>query len=201
MSADGVTYNPVTSVTGASGWNQSVALPAQTGQRYVKVHFSARTGTDYRLQELQVWGTNDLHYTLPPAPAAAGRRHAVPDRRQLAASRAPSTSAARAKTSRPPPAPRRPTSWLPATVPGTVLTSYLKAGAIVDPAFSDYQTQISDSFFTESDWWYTDSFTIPAVAAGQAHVAELPGDQLEGRRLPQRPPARYRGPLDRGRRL
>ena len=56
-----------------------------------------------------------------------------------------------------------------------MLTSYLKAGAIVDPAYSDYQTQISDSFFTESDWWYTDKFTIPAAQQGNRTWLNLRG--------------------------
>lgn len=43
--------------------------------------------------------------------------------------------------------------WLPATVPGTVLTSYIKAGAVPDPNFSDNQLQVSESFFN-SDFWY-----------------------------------------------
>ncbi len=166
VSADGAAYTTVKSVTGASGWNQSAALPAQTGQRYVKVNFTARTGTDYRLQELQVWGTNDLRYTLPPAPAAEADGTQLLTGGDWKIARAfnvggkgedLSTAAGAATTA----------SWLPATVPGTVLTSYLKAGAIVDPGFSDNQTQISDSFFTESDWWYTDTFTIPASQQGK----------------------------------
>jgi len=36
--------------------------------------------------------------------------------------------------------------WLPATVPGTVLSSFLDAGAIPDPNFGDNQLMISDSF-------------------------------------------------------
>ena len=44
-------------------------------------------------------------------------------------------------------------SWLPATVPGTVLANYIRAGAVPDPAFGDNWSQISDSFFN-SDFWY-----------------------------------------------
>jgi beta-galactosidase/beta-glucuronidase len=50
--------------------------------------------------------------------------------------------------------------WLPATVPGTVLVSYLNAGALPDPNYGDNQLQISDSFFY-ADFWYRDEFTIP----------------------------------------
>ena len=56
--------------------------------------------------------------------------------------------------------------WLPATVPGTVLSSYVDAGAIADPNFSDNQLAISDSFFW-ADFWYRNEFVAPPLAIGQ----------------------------------
>jgi len=50
--------------------------------------------------------------------------------------------------------------WITASVPGTVLTSYINAGIIPDPNYSDNQLLISDSFFY-SDFWYRDEFTLP----------------------------------------
>jgi len=55
--------------------------------------------------------------------------------------------------------------WVAATVPGTVLTSYLNVGAIPDPNFGKNQLYVSDSFFY-SDFWYRTEFTVPALAAG-----------------------------------
>ena len=49
-------------------------------------------------------------------------------------------------------------AWLCATVPGTVLTSYINAGAVPDPKFADNQLHISDSYF-RSAFWYRDVFT------------------------------------------
>ena len=43
--------------------------------------------------------------------------------------------------------------WLPAVVPGTVLYSYVAAGAVPDPGIADNNLQISESFFN-SDFWY-----------------------------------------------
>ena len=57
-------------------------------------------------------------------------------------------------------------AWLPATVPGTVLASYLNAGAIANPDFSDNQNMVSDSYFY-SNFWYRTEFTPPPAAAGQ----------------------------------
>ncbi|HEV2352039.1 MAG TPA: discoidin domain-containing protein [Terriglobia bacterium] len=56
--------------------------------------------------------------------------------------------------------------WIIATVPGTVLTSYLSIGAIPDPNYGDNQLQISDSFFY-ADFWYRNEFTAPPVAEGK----------------------------------
>ena len=43
--------------------------------------------------------------------------------------------------------------WLPAVVPGTVLYSYMAAGAVPDVLISDNNGQVSESFFN-SDFWY-----------------------------------------------
>jgi len=51
-------------------------------------------------------------------------------------------------------------NWITATVPGTVLTSYMNAGAIPDPNYGDNQLQISESFF-QSDFWYRTTFFVP----------------------------------------
>lgn len=56
--------------------------------------------------------------------------------------------------------------WMVATVPGTVLTSYLNDGAIPDPNFGENQYAISDSYFC-ADFWYRDEFVAPAVQPGR----------------------------------
>ncbi len=62
----------------------------------------------------------------------------------------------------------RDNDWVVATVPGTVLVSYLNAGAIPDPNFSNNQTLISDSYFY-SDFWYRTEF-VPPVSFKGKHV-------------------------------
>jgi beta-galactosidase/beta-glucuronidase len=56
--------------------------------------------------------------------------------------------------------------WVVATVPGTVLTSYLNVQAIPDPNFGKNQLYVSDSFFY-SDFWYRTEFTPPPSASGE----------------------------------
>ena len=58
-------------------------------------------------------------------------------------------------------------AWLPATVPGTALVSYLNAGALPDPNFADNQNMISDSFF-HADFWYRTEFTVPESFRGKS---------------------------------
>ena len=56
--------------------------------------------------------------------------------------------------------------WMIATVPGTVLTSYLNDGAIADPDFGDNQYAVSDSIFC-ADFWYRDEFVAPTIQPGR----------------------------------
>lgn len=56
--------------------------------------------------------------------------------------------------------------WIVATVPATVLSSYINVGAIPDPNYSDNQLQLSESFFL-SDFWYRDTFTVPESFQGK----------------------------------
>jgi hypothetical protein len=55
--------------------------------------------------------------------------------------------------------------WIVATVPGTVLSSYLNAGALPDPNFGDNQQMISESFFYDN-FWYRTEFTGPEAFEG-----------------------------------
>jgi hypothetical protein len=50
--------------------------------------------------------------------------------------------------------------WLPASVPSTVLSNYVAAGAVPDPNYGDNQFQVSDWFFT-SNFWYRKVFIVP----------------------------------------
>jgi len=56
--------------------------------------------------------------------------------------------------------------WVDATVPGTVLQSYINLGAVPNPDFGDNISQISESYFT-SDWWYRKEFMMTRPAKGR----------------------------------
>lgn len=57
--------------------------------------------------------------------------------------------------------------WLPAAVPGTVLGSYVAAGAVPNPWYGDQNSQISEDFFTRNDFWYRTSFDLPRSFTGR----------------------------------
>lgn len=65
-------------------------------------------------------------------------------------------------------------AWLPATVPGTVASSYYNAGAIADIRYDDDQLQISESWFY-SDFWYRNEFEVPADFAGKTLMLNFDG--------------------------
>ena len=64
--------------------------------------------------------------------------------------------------------------WLAATVPGTVLTTYLNLGAIPDPFYGDHQFQVSN-WFAKSQWWYRNEFEVPASYRGKRVWLNLDG--------------------------
>jgi hypothetical protein len=64
--------------------------------------------------------------------------------------------------------------WLVATVPGTVLTSYLNVGAVPDMFYSDHQYQVSD-WFAHCRWWYRNEVLVPASYKGKRVWLNLDG--------------------------
>ena len=131
--------------------------------RYVRLFLSDCSGTHYVIHRVCVFGENDLFYTLPdmPAPLANGTEYLTGGAWKL--QRASSVDADGILLSS---SGFDDHDWLPATVPGTALVSYLNAGAVPDPFYDDDQFQISEEFFT-ADFWYRDSFTIPAERKGR----------------------------------
>jgi hypothetical protein len=131
--------------------------------RYVRVMMTkAASPEGYILSEMEVYGRGGS--VAAPKPAAAAQAGRLP----LAGGawrlqRDSLTNASGETISQPGFADK---DWIVATVPGTVLTSYLNVGAVPNPDFGDNQLQISDSFFY-ADFWYRDEFTAPQLAKGE----------------------------------
>ena len=65
-------------------------------------------------------------------------------------------------------------AWLPAAVPGTVLASFIKAGAVPDPDYGDNWEQISESYFL-SDFLYRKDLGAVKVSEGKRAILEFDG--------------------------
>jgi hypothetical protein len=162
----------------AENWNTVQALPASKSAsddiklakpaqgRYVRVLMTKPESPEgYILSELEVYGRGGLVAEPKPSPAARadGRLDLAGGAWRL--QRDSQVKAAGDVLSKPGYAD---TDWLVATVPGTVLTSFLNVGAIPDPNFGNNQNMISDSYFY-ADFWYRNEFVAAPAAPGK-HV-------------------------------
>ena len=163
ISDDANTWTTVQAAPSSTGFEDDYKLARPQRGRYVRVLMAkASTPEGYILSELEVWGRGGLVARPKPAPTAADGRLQLSagawklqrDSQVAADGKALSQAGFDDK------------DWMPATVPGTVLSSYLDDGALPDPNFSDNQLVISDSFFW-ADFWYRDEFVAPPLAAGQ----------------------------------
>jgi beta-galactosidase/beta-glucuronidase len=160
----------------AQGWRDIQPLPGGTGNtddlrlaqpvqgRYVRVLMRRPTSADgYMLSEVEVYGRGGLLPQPKPAPAARpdGRLDLAGGAWRL--QRDSLVDAGGATLSKVGFADH---DWVIATVPGTVLSSYLNVGAIPDPNYGENQLLISDSFFY-ADFWYRNEFTAPALSPGE----------------------------------
>ncbi len=92
-------------------------------------------------------------------------------------------------------------NWLPATVPGTVLTSYVNAGAVPNQNYDDNIFQTSESFFN-SNFWYRREFKLPEEFKDKKIYLNLDGINwkaqlwLNGKKIGRVEGAFTRGRLD-----
>lgn len=164
-SPDGRTWHDLGPLPG-SGLVHDLRLPAPVRVRYVRALLTRPVSEDgYLLSEFEVWGRGGLQ-PHPHAPAPAHPDGDLPlsggawrvQRAEQAAADGPSLARTGFDDS----------AWLPATVPGTVLTSFLNAGALPDPNFGENQLYLSDSFFC-ADFWYRTEFPSPPMHSGGFH--------------------------------
>ena len=150
---DGKSWKQVCKVAGDEGINEIKLNKAQKG-RYVKVGFGRSVdGRPLELSELEVFGRGGTAVVPKAAPARQGARQDLTggawrlQRASLVRAGGNAVSASTFDDS----------GWMVATVPGTVLASYVNAGAVADPNYADNQFLASDSYF-RSAFWYRDTF-------------------------------------------
>ena len=161
ISGDGTTWTTAAVETGAV--NSAVATVLACCAQYVRIFCSACSGDNYVIAKIEVSGSNALNYALAPIPAlrADGSQPLAGGNWKIC--RAESVAADGKELSR---GSFNDSAWIPATVPGTALVSYLNAGAIPNPDYDDWQFQISEAYFT-ADFWYRNSFEISAGKIGE----------------------------------
>ncbi len=163
-SDDAKTWRTIQKLAASQALQDDLKLPQPQRARYVRVLMSKPSNPGgYILSELEVWGRGGLTPQPKPAPAAdsTGNLHIAGGNWKV--ERDSQVSAAGEAISQPGFA--DPT-WLIATVPATVLSSFWNAGALPDPNFGDNQMMISDSYFY-ADFWYRTEFLAPRLAAGR----------------------------------
>lgn len=142
----------------SSGQVDDMQLATPAMARYVRVLMTRPATTDgYILSELQVFGHGGF-LTKPAAAASPAEDGLALSGGRWRLQRAPQAAGSGESISTPG---FRDAEWIVATVPGTVLSSYLNVGAIPDPNFGENQLHISDSFFY-ADFWYRTEFPTPA---------------------------------------
>ena len=150
-SADGKKWKDVASFEGAE---TDVKFSQEKG-RYVRLCLTGtENGQPFELSEWEVYGKGGTKAVPHVAPEREGTRQMLSGG-GWKLQRAPQVTAAAEEISK---AGFDDAGWLVATVPGTVLTTYVDNGAVGHPNFADNQLYISDSYF-RSDFWYRNTFT------------------------------------------
>jgi hypothetical protein len=166
ISEDARTWRTIQVLPAGTGLTDDLKLAQPEHGRYVRLLMTRAASPDgYVLSELEVFGRGGPVPHPQPAPIAkADQRTELArgawriQRDSLVTADGPTISKPGFQTN----------DWLPATVPGTVLSSYLDDGAVPDPNYGRNQLQISDSFFY-ANFWYRDEFVVPSSKAGD-HV-------------------------------
>jgi Glycosyl hydrolase 2 galactose-binding domain-like/Exo-beta-D-glucosaminidase Ig-fold domain/Glycosyl hydrolases family 2/NedA-like, galactose-binding domain len=164
VSDDAVAWRDLQALSGGTSLTDDLKLSPPARGRYVRVLMKRPASPrGYVLSEIEVYGRGG--FVARPQPASAPRDDGRLDlaggawklqRDSLVKADGPAVARPGFKDD----------DWIVATVPGTVLTSYLNVGAIPDPNYGDNQLQISDSFFY-ADFWYRTEFTPPRMERGR----------------------------------
>ena len=151
VSSDGQKWSDVADIDGAA----EVSFKPVKG-RYVRAMLTCSAdGMPFELGEMQVWGRGGVKVVPQAAPEMEDTRQMLSaggwklQRSSLVDADGAAIASAGFDDS----------AWLPATVPGTVLTTYIDNGAVAHPNVAGNQLYISDSYF-RSDFWYRDTFDV-----------------------------------------
>ena len=139
----------------AAGKNLNEEIGVKANGRYVRVNMAGNGQDRLMLTEMQVWGKGGLSAKAKKAPAPTDDEICLSGG-NWKLTRSSFTDAEGSEISS---EGFDDAGWLTATVPGTVLSSYINLGAVPEPNYADNIFHISDSYFW-SDFWYRNEFEI-----------------------------------------
>ncbi len=166
VSDDAANWRDIAPIQAAAGATDDLKLTSPVKGRYVRVLMKRPVSPEgYILSEMEVYGRGGSVAKPSAHPALAPRKDGGFDLGSSAwrlqrDSLVKADGAAISKQG------FQDADWIPATVPATVLSSYLNIGALPDPNYGDNQLMISDSFFY-ADFWYRTEFMAPQSFAGR----------------------------------
>jgi hypothetical protein len=159
ISDDAVSWNDVKPLLSGSKVTDDFKFEKPLKARFVRVLMTTPASDDgYLLSELEVYGRGGPVAVPKPMPAIKDNKRMNLAGGAWRLQRASLVNGDGKKLSQPGFDDK---AWIAATVPATVLMSYLNVGAVPDPNYADNQLMISESFFY-SDFWYRNEFAVPA---------------------------------------
>jgi beta-galactosidase/beta-glucuronidase len=169
ISNDGKFWRQLQSLTATGENSDDLHLTPATNARWVRVKMTkpSEPGSRYILTEFEVFGRGGPvpipQAATPPPSSGVALRISRGNWRLQRASLVSANGGTISRTG------FDDKEWMVATVPGTVLTSYLNDEAIANPDFAENQYAISDSYFC-ADFWYRNDFVVPANISRDDHV-------------------------------
>jgi len=140
----------------ASGDNLTETIEVKGQGRYVRLAMETVEDKPVMLTEMQIWGKGGLTPKAKKSPAPTDKEISLSGgnwrltRSSFTTAEGPEIASEGFDDN----------GWLAATVPGTVLSSYINIGAVPQPDYADNIFHISDSYFY-SDFWYRNEFELP----------------------------------------
>jgi hypothetical protein len=171
VSGDGQNWSTVYQTSSGTGAVTTIPLTNPVTARYVRLSASSRSTTNpLGLNGFQVFGTANgnrpparawttwpVNHTPPPALSVAGDGTVAVESGWVLTLDDWTNGASGATLS----GPSVDTStWLPATVPGTVLGSLVEQGQLPDPVYGMNNLHIPEALSRHA-WWYRRAFSIP----------------------------------------
>jgi Glycosyl hydrolase 2 galactose-binding domain-like/Exo-beta-D-glucosaminidase Ig-fold domain/Glycosyl hydrolases family 2/F5/8 type C domain len=164
VSDDAENWRDIQSLPGGTSLVDDIRLAPPGRGRYVRVMMTRPTSPDgYILSEFEVYGRGGFTIQPKPSPPAQSDGRLDLSGGSWRVQRDSLVNAEGESLSKPG---FNDADWIIATVPGTVLSSYLNIGAIPDPNYGQNQLYISDSFFY-ADFWYRTEFEAPELSRNQ----------------------------------